>query len=688
MQYLDVVLAIIALFGLCSFFHKVCRLPSALTPLTAVSVTMLWFSFAGVLNVLYPAGLLFYLAGYGLGIFSFCKKEKQIQQTVERVKFSMLTPGFIFFWLTVIVCFFYFACRKPVFFEWDEFSFWGTASKLMKLNDAIYTTGEIAWDWIPSQMPGLISFGYFVQFFGEGFAPWKVLLAYNIVFFAMYAAAMASFSFRQYHIVVPVGLIGLLTPYFITVYTRIIEPSYIYMSSLGDIPAGIMFGAVLCFYFNLRNMPDTDGKKTIQGLWAVWLVLGAASLFKDNTFVIQLVAAGIIAVDLFVFYKPKAISAPWKKMSFRIGSALSVFVAVALPYVLWIKYIGMIASRREAAGQMGNTSLPLSEVVIRGFHMLFCPEARSDRFNLVLTDMLEAMKSTRIFGLGSGLLLIGFILTIFIITAVCSKDKLHRKRTWLAMFLSTGGFIGYYWVLILSYTFIFREIEAINLASYNRYVQSYYLGWFIMAVILMAIGAKNSRPYGILKIGVIALSCGMLLLESILVQPQMSVLGYSDSHFYSTHKTERISDEIRDTIPNDGKIFYVNQADNGLGFFKYCYALLPYQMDLSFGGGEIGIPENDTGGLYYHDEYLPLGAKKGEEKPLDLQGLRNYLTERECKYIFTDQLDDNFVILYQDLFTDHLAAAQTGEAILYRKCEGEPLRYEPLMRPAERVTEK
>ncbi|MDO5603112.1 MAG: hypothetical protein Q4G07_10125, partial [Oscillospiraceae bacterium] len=350
-------------------------------------------------------------------------------------------------------------------------------------------------------------------------------------------------------------------------------------------------------------------------------------------------------------------------------------------------YIASLAAQREAAGQMGSTSLPLSEVVARGFIMLFSPDRRSSRFNQVSGDMLDAFLHVKIFGLGPGIVLVGLILAIFLITALCAKDKLHRRRTWLAMGLSSAGFVGYYWVLILSYTFIFREAEAVGLASYNRYVQSYYLGWFLLAVMLLALGAKNSRPYGILKGALLGLCCGVTVCTAFLVRPQLSVLGYSESHFYSWRQMQASAEEIRATIPNDGKIFYVCQSDNGLGFFTYCYELLPYQMDLSFGGGELGPPEYDDGeNIYYHGEYLPLGAKEGEEKPLDLAGLRDYLMERDCKYILTQEVDDLFCGVYAPLFTDGLAGARDGSVLIYRRCEGAPLRYEPVPRPYLEVT--
>ena len=183
MQYFDVVISFSAVIALCVFFTKKCGINSALTPLLSVSVVILWFSAAGVADILVPAGYAFYITAFSLLIYSLipCGK-KSASQGKKRA--SLLTPGFLMFIILGSFFIIYFAVRKPIFSEWDELSLWGTACKLMKLNNSLYTTAEVAWDWIPSQLPGLISFGYYMQFFGAVFAPWKVFIGYDILFFA------------------------------------------------------------------------------------------------------------------------------------------------------------------------------------------------------------------------------------------------------------------------------------------------------------------------------------------------------------------------------------------------------------------------------------------------------------------------------------------------------------------------
>ncbi|MCO7108758.1 hypothetical protein NIA69_05670 [Gemmiger formicilis] len=42
--------------------------------------------------------------------------------------------------------------------------------------------------------------------------------------------------------------------------------------------------------------------------------------------------------------------------------------------------------------------------------------------------------------------------------------------------------MGYNLMLALSYGFIFKTFQAEQLTDYNRYIYSYYIGWFILAL--------------------------------------------------------------------------------------------------------------------------------------------------------------------------------------------------------------
>lgn len=65
------------------------------------------------------------------------------------------------------------------------------------------------------------------------------------------------------------------------------------MTAYGDVPAGLALGGAVALWLALRK---TGGPK-----WAVLPVLALAANIKANTFVLSLVAAGLMAVDAWLF---------------------------------------------------------------------------------------------------------------------------------------------------------------------------------------------------------------------------------------------------------------------------------------------------------------------------------------------------------------------------------------------------
>lgn len=699
MQYFDVILAFAAVGGLCVFFNRRCGVAGGRTPLLSLSLVLLWLTVFGVAGALRLGGWLAYLAAGALGVAgllppSLFEKRKLASAASAAEGFSkppLFDFGFSVFVGISVATAVLFAVRQPIFAEWDELSFWGTASKLLKLNDELYTTVQVGWDWVGAQQPGAILTGYFFQFFGS-FAPWKTFLGYDVLMYAVYAAVLSGISWKKYTVGVPAALLCVLTPYLLTEYTRILDVTNIYMSAYGDIPAGILAGGAVAWYYAARKDQAAhsvltggglQARKVLpQGMWGVFPVLAAAGIIKENAFPVVLVSAGVIAADALFCEKGKKL---WKRFALAAG-------AVAAPlasYVLWNRHIVAVVRLRESAGEVGSTSLPLTQVVLLGFEQLLSPGKRTPVFTQVLTDMVNAFFTTRmtlvgsisgsvfskVLGpenflsktMGTGLCVSVVILAMFALAAVLCRDKIQRRRTLWAAGLSTLGFVGYYWVLILSYSFVFKPVQAAALSDYNRYVCTYYIFWFLLALAHLVCAAQTERRRSWLTGCVLV--CAVLSLTAVgrMVRPQLTVLDYPETTFASQKEYAARAEAVQRQIEangTEGKIFFVSTADNGLRYFTYCYELLPQQMDYSFGGGPLGSAENDDGSLYYH-------AYSCEE-------LQEYLLKKDCTYIFLDEYNEVFRSEYASLFTDGLAAADAGDTRLYcRVQQASGLQYAP-----------
>ena len=658
MRYFDLILSFSALFGLGAFFTLKTRLHSALAPLVSLSCISIWFALAGVLDCLVPAGWAAYLTCWTLGIWALSTGHKT-PGSYRR----LVSPGSVMFWGLAVFFAVYFAVRQPMFSEFDEFSFWGTAAQMTNMTDHLYTIGDYGTPWLPSQNPGLIVLGYFIQFFGA-FAPFKEYLAYDMLLFACAAALVGVIVCKNYKLAVPVALMGWLTPWFMTTYRRMLDTSKVYMSAYGDIPAGMLMGGAVALWFALRQ---SNGPK-----WAVLPVLAFLANIKDNTFPLALITAGLIAADCFLFGDGEKWKTGWGN---RLGLSALCMAAPLTFYKIWGSYIARLVIANSAGGGMGSTSEDTISVAINGTKLLFGLEVpefyqqHAQRFADSAAKMTDAFYHTTLNALGPGVITAALIVCIFAVTVLFAKNGKDRLRAFLWGLGSTAGFVAYNYVLTLCYGFIFKDFQAARLEDYNRYMYTYYIGWFLIALAVLVWTANAGRWKLLMNAGILGFACLMLLRVHMLVPARFGVLGFSDSLYADQHIKQARANAVRDAMGDDSRVFLITQGGNGLEWFTYSCYLQPNVLDYSgwlydeenerYGGagGTFGLPGQRPGlesyeGMYYH--------------AYTVDELDAVIRESGCQYLFIDRLDDIFVNAYAGLFSDGLEAAISGETLVYR----------------------
>lgn len=688
---LDILVAVLAITCLCLFLKNQFKISSGFTPLVALSTTALWFSVVGMLGILWAGGLVWYIVCGVLGVFTLGK------HSIKSSLANMLSPAFLLFLLGSILVCIYLGIRQPVLHEWDEYSLWGTIVKIMKENNELYTTAPSGFAWASTQTPTLPAISYFVQFFGK-YAEWKIYTAYSILYLSVISALMATVPLRKYQVAVPLGIVGLLTPWFMTVYNREYEAKLVWLSSYGDIPAGMVFAGVLVLYFGLRT------KK--QPLWPVIPVLAALALIKDNTFVFALAAAGIMVLDLLLDWRKKKDEksslprvSPTKKIAILGNSAqytwigriiyMVLFLLSAIaPYMLWTNcYIAGVVAARKSAGITDPNSLSPFSALLAGTKMLFGLEEKSTRFTEVWQEMWKSFLwnttngNKRIGGaplsmLGGGLMIVFVITVLFVFAIILLKNKKVRVRIGVAYGAMLLCFIGYTYEIFISYVFIFGDGQGLT-PSYNRYMYGYYIGWFLLAVYFLAQAALQTlnpqeKPIYAIKTfvaqGAIFAFAGVMMLRTSMLLPLYnSDIGYTQDTFSSQKIEQNYADVLNQTM-NSGaqteRIFYVNQTDNGEEWFLYHYLLLPNILDYSGIATKAGGP-GGGGGTYTAPELLngEPATNYNTYAPLELQ---EYMTDAGITYVFLDEIDDRFVDSYASLFTDGLQQAKNGATVLYK----------------------
>ena len=281
MELLCVLAAVAALFCGCAVLTLKCRVPASVAPLTALSAIVAVLTLAAMAGVLYPTAWLLYLlclAG-GVWVAASCRGSTGAAQ-------RLFTPGSVLFWGMALAFTVYFFVRQPMATDFDELSLWATAVKITKVNDSLYATAELGTPWAATQNPGLPLLAYFFQFFGD-YADWKIYVGYDILYFSVFAAVVGAVPREKWRVAVPMAAVLWCVPFFFTNYNHTIYLTTTYMTSYGDVPAGLVFGGAVAawlalsygFIFKTFQAEQlTDYNRYIYSYYIGWFILALGCL--------------------------------------------------------------------------------------------------------------------------------------------------------------------------------------------------------------------------------------------------------------------------------------------------------------------------------------------------------------------------------------------------------------------------
>ena len=665
MQLLCVFASLLVLFLLCAFLTLHCGVPASAAPLTGLSLVVLWLTAAGMADALY------YAAWSGIALCVLAGVWALAPQKDRRPDWHRLfPPGAVVFWGCTVLCTVYFFIRQPMATGFDELNLWATAVKVTKMDDRLYSLATLGTPWAVTQNPGLPLLSYFFSFFGD-YADWKIYAAYNALAFAVYAAVLGHLRFKDYRVAVPLAAVLFYTPWFLSVYNHTIYLDTTYMTSYGDVPAGLVMGGAVVVWLMVRRGGT--------GRWAVLPILALAANLKANTFVLALVAAGLVAVDAVLFHDGA--------LPRSLGFAAACFAAPMGVYYFWnIRYVSMLVARSTAGGGVGETTASMGQIVVNGIRILlgqpvegFFAERRP-QFLQAIADMGRQFWTAdgKMSMIGQGRNVAALILLLFAGAAVMAGGRRLRLRICTMAVLSLFCFGGYNLMLALSYGFIFKPFQAEALADYNRYIVSYYVGWFVLALgclsVVLQPGPEKTRSNAVAFLrprfalagqgALLLLAAAMILRWNQLVLPQLSVLGFSDSEFTDRRTAQAEAARVCAALQPRDRVFFVSQGDNGLAWFSAVFDFYPILVDYSGvmstmegGGGTLGLeelrPEQEGPARTYYHAYT---AARLDET----------VRGNGCTVLYLQNIDDIFVQSYSGLFTDGLQAALDGETLLYR----------------------
>ncbi len=639
MELFFTLLTLAALAGFAVLLVRRGLLAAPLAPFAALCGTILWFSLGGCLGILRAAGWAwFFLAAAAWGVSLWPKAAKESWAALR-------APGFCAFWVLAAGLIVFFAVRQPMFLSWDEFSFWGTAGKIVKYTDALYVNAKIGWDWVGTHRPGLIVLGYVFQFFGN-YAEWRIMAGYDIFLLSICTLLTAGAKPGEYRRTVPALLFGALVPFLITLYGTIALDTNVYATALSDIPLGMAFGGVLAVYY-------MDEKRHV---WPAALALGALCLLKDTGFALALLAAGILAVDLL--WRALAEKRGRRAVGLVLAKVAGLLACCGGAFYVWQAYLSA-ASAADTSNVGGVAEMGMAQMMLTGTKELL-GIGRTEKFSRIMGLMVENFAAVKNTMLGSELVVVALILCMAAAAALLTKDRAVRGQSVRFAVLGLGGFFAFFIFIGFTYVYVFTEAISDTLVGYERYIYPYLLGWLVAAAALVIRAGQNERRPGLLTGGFLAATLLLGGLVCLRLPLNLTVFAGHDSLYAQRRETQSMAAEVQAAVPEDARIFFVSQGDDGNRWFLFTYELYPWYLDYSGaskqgGGGTFALPDaavpDGTDTLYFH--YYTEDA------------LRDTIRASGCDYVFVDRCDALFTAGFAGLFGDGLENCQK-QAAVYR----------------------
>ena len=596
------ILVLLLAFGL----YYLTGIKSGFTPLIAITVMAdiaLVFSFFDLLGKGVTLGC--YSVPVIVFLYAFFKDKDR--RAFDKKAMEFFSPAVVLFIISGVFMLIFLAVKQPVMAEWDEFSFWGMSAKLIYNNGALYT-------YYPSSMlsksipPALPVLTYIFGHLNGGFIEWVCYFAYDILLFACFAAVATAFDSKKSHLGTMVFIAMFLLPWFfrLTEHVSFIDTSYI--SVYSDIPMGVLMGraAAVCLLEENNAL-----KRTAQSI----PVLIFLTLCKDMGLALGCIAAFMAFFGRVACFENLPKIKIKELLAACLGAAAQLMV-IGLAYFGWSAHLAraMSVDRSDFGGSSG---MGMAEMIITGFKQLFSHNPE-EKFATVKQLMISAFFNTRVSMLGSGLKVMIFITGIFALAFLLGgkKDKLRRAFVYIRGVIS---FVGYYVFHLFLYVYVFRN-DAYSLVSYDRYMYTFYCGFMMAAVRVLARAAAGQSPAGGRRPRQRALAgvcCVFVLLFARYAARGNLFTAYDSSNARIRKQVEKKVRAIENVVSSEDVIYLHTGEDEGFRWFIYTFVM----------SDNVLAPQ--------HFIWLP-GVEEEDIPQRAVENLREFFTEYKVTHFLVD----------------------------------------------------
>lgn len=625
---------LVLLTGGCAVLASGGKLHAALLPLpllAAAALLLYGFGIAGALRIGAALVILLFIALWVVGLVRLRPAGflKACRQTLTTPGIALFLGGTAFFWVLFFVL-------QPMFTQWDEFTAWGLAPKMVVEQGAFYVANPVNLK-ASFTYPATSLITFLFQPFGT-WVEWACLAALDTLALACVAAATALPRQRWYSGVL-VFAAGVLLPFFFRDPTPGAYATQ-YVNAMADLPMAMLFGGTLCLYLG------TAGRRGV--FWLTALPLALLTLTKDICFAYGLMAAFLIGLDRLV-----CTAGTFRR---RLGQALlqagGLAVVVVAAFVSWSRYTAAVTPTADTAASVGSEGLSYGAVLAGGVRQLL-GIGRDEKFAQIMAAMGDAFFTRRICLLGGGVMAV-LAITMVAAAAWLAADRGTARRSILVMHLAFAFcFAALYAFHLILYYYNFSDLEGLALKDYDRYLAPYYQAWMLTMLCRLAGAARGKLGRGALA-GAVAVILAVFCWRGI---PAAGFWTDADSLYTLRADVQRRAETMNTVLDWPDRVLVLSQGDDATRWYYYRYELTA-QVVNGFGGfyGRLGETQDRWDSDFMNlveSENWTLYKSQAVCVP---ETLVAYMAEKDCDYLLIDRADDYLERSFSPLFEGGLTS--------------------------------
>lgn len=588
-------------------------------PLTCSAIVAILFMF-GMFKSLYIGTIVIIICSCLLYILSIINVIKN--KTIKLFIKNTFTLGFVAY--VLLSAFMLFTISGKLFNAWDEFSHWGDIVKVMcEIDD--FGTNPVATSEFKSYPPGMALFQYFLEkinlfITGKQFVEWLCNYSYSMV---MFSFLMPIFSLFKNNRIIPTFLllISFISIPFVfydyLVFKEVLIDPYL---------SFLLCSGMLNLFWNKDN--------NILNRLNIYCVLFSLVLAKDTGLIFAIFIGVAFIIEQCTYSKT------WKNNNRLIYIITICALSIALPKILWninimindvpIMFNGKIDFRDLFNVVTGRVYSYRTDTIINYFKAFVEEKLLLENFNINTNYIITFMVS--------------YVCIFLIYLFNKDENNLNKKLTTITFIMLSIIFVVGMCVI---YMYKFSEFEAVRHASFNRYHRIVLLAiWLYISISVLLTTDKANTP----KIYILFT---MLL---FVISPIKTIKGYISREHVNTSIAIRDSYQelINKTLNNceaNTKVWFISQGNTGYEVRYFHTAVRPVLVDY-YNASSITNVENCSKEYYNY---------------LTSNDWRNRLLSDNYDYVAIYELDDDFYIMYSDMFENDVEIKENSLYKVNRK---------------------